>query len=375
MLTTGLLFARAVSHRATARAVRLFFTLHEVVFIYFARLSLNMDNLVVLILHHCVNETTSNVLGDVQAYLTRIHAKPLTIEKKGAALHVHYCTIAEAKNSAVKLLHMAEYAQKTHIAGYSMSFASVCGFALKNACMMKRTDGKTVDSSFGTSFHRDLARYIGSTEYATALAPSSQYVLIFLRYPKHKELLSNHGNQNHISVDGINWELIPTHRFRISRKPRKRKFIDTAERKYNKYLRFRERKAISLSTDVAEFVNNLNFSMIADERERSIAQLESWIDRVNYELYEREFNAAPSEQFESLLVEKLTVVNTILLTVKNTLDETVVLLRSCPNACVPTAVVTPNVQNSPTTVIGNATELQDDVEENVVFSFTPNDEY
>ena len=194
-----------------------------------------------------------------------------------------------------------------------MSFASVCGFAPKNACMMKRTDAKTVDYSFGTPFHRDLSRYIGSTEHATALAPSSQYVFIFLRYPKHNELLSDHGNQNHIPVDGINWELIPTHRFRTSRKPRMHKCIDTAERKYNKYLKFRERKAISLSTDVIEFVNNLNFSMIAYERERSIAQLESWMDRVNYEFYKREFKAAPSEQFESLLVEKLTVSNTIFL--------------------------------------------------------------
>ena len=162
------------------------------------------------------------------------------------ALHVQYCTIAEAKNSAVKLLRMTDYAQKTHVAGYSMSFASVCGFSPKNACMMKRTDGKTVDSSFVTSFHRDPTRYIGSTEYATALAPSSQYVLIFLRYPKHKELLSNRGNQNHIPVDGIDWELTSMHTFRISRKPRKRKFIDTAEHKYNKYFKFRERKAISL---------------------------------------------------------------------------------------------------------------------------------
>ena len=96
---------------------------------------------------------------------------------------------------------MAEYSQKTHIDGYSMLFASVCGFALMNTCMMKRTNGKTVDSIFGTSFHRDLARYIGSTEYAPALAPSSLYVRIFLRYPKHKELLSNHGNQNHRNVD------------------------------------------------------------------------------------------------------------------------------------------------------------------------------
>ena len=275
----------------------------------------------------------------------------------------------------MKLLHMADYAQKMHIAGHSMSFASVCGFALKNACMMKRTDGKTVDSSFGASFHRDLARCIGSTEYATALGPSSQYVLIFLRYPKHKELLSNHGNQNRIPVDGINWELIPTHRFRMSRKPRKRKFTDTAERKYNKYLKFRERKAISLSTDVSEFVNNLNLNMIADERERSIAQLESWMDRVNYELYGREFKSAPSKQFESLLVEKLTVGNTIYLEVKKTLNETVILLRNCPNTCVPSAVLTPNVQNSPTIVIGNATELQDDVEENVVFNSTANDEH
>ena len=41
----------------------------------------------------------------------------------------------------------------------------------------------------------------------------------------------------------------------------------------------------------------------------------------------------------------------------------------------PTAVLTPNVQNSPITVIGNATEVQDDIEENVVFSFTANDEH
>ena len=67
-----------------------FFTLHEIVLIYFARLSLNMDNLVVLILHRCVNETKSNVLRDVQANLTIIHAKPLKIENKGVALHVHY---------------------------------------------------------------------------------------------------------------------------------------------------------------------------------------------------------------------------------------------------------------------------------------------
>ena len=65
------------------------------------------------------------------------------------------------------------------------------------------------------------------------------------------------------------------------------------------------------------------------------------------------------------------MVNTILLTVKKTLGETVVLLRSCPIACVPTAVVTPDVQNSPTIVIENAIELQDVVEGNVVFSFTP----
>ena len=73
----------------------------------------------------------------------------------------------------------------------------------------KKLDGKTVDSSFGTSFHRDLARHIGSTEYASALGPSSQYVLIFLRHLKHNELLSNNGNQNHIHVNGITWELIP----------------------------------------------------------------------------------------------------------------------------------------------------------------------
>ena len=66
--------------------------------------------------------------------------------------------------------------------------------------MMKITDGKTVDSSFITSFPRDIARNIGSTEYATALVPSSPYVLIFLRSPKHKELLKNNGNQNHIPV-------------------------------------------------------------------------------------------------------------------------------------------------------------------------------
>ena len=51
--------------------------------------------------------------------------------------------------------------------------------------------------------------------------------------------------------------------------------------------------------------------MIADEREWNIAQLESWMDRVNYELYERELKAAPSEHVESLIVEKLTVGNII----------------------------------------------------------------
>ena len=49
---------------------------------------------------------------------------------------------------------------------------------------------------------------------------------------------------------------------------------------------------------------------------------------------------------------------------KKTLDETVVLLRNCPIASVSTEVLPPDVQNSPTTVIGNATEVQDDVEEN-----------
>ena len=146
---------------------------------------LNMDNLVILILPHSVNETISNVLGDGQTYLTSIPVKQLTVKKKRAALYVHYCRIAEPKNCTVKLLHVADNAQNMHIAGHSMPFASVCGFALKNACMMKITDGKTVDSSFGVSFHRDLARYIGSTEYATALAPCSQYVQILLGYPKH----------------------------------------------------------------------------------------------------------------------------------------------------------------------------------------------
>ena len=96
-----------------------------------------MENLAVFTLRHAVNESTSNVPGDFQAYLTRIHANPLTIEKNGPALHVQYCKIAEAKNYIVKLLQMADCVQKTHIAGYSMSFASVCAFAPKNACMME----------------------------------------------------------------------------------------------------------------------------------------------------------------------------------------------------------------------------------------------
>ena len=67
------------------------------------------------------------------------------------------------------------------------------------------------------------------------------------------------------------------------------------------------------------------------------------MNRVNHELYGREFKVVPSEQFESLLVEKLTVGNTILFAVKKTQDETVVLLRNCPNACVPTTVLIPDV--------------------------------
>ena len=62
--------------------------------------------------------------------------------------------------------------------------------------------------------------------------------------------------------------------------------------------------------------------MISDERERSIVQLLSWMYRVNYELYAREFIATPSEKFESLLMEKLTVCNTIYQVVKRTLNET-----------------------------------------------------
>ena len=107
----------------------------------------------------------------------------------------------------------------------------------------------------------------------------------------------------------------------MSRKPRKRKLIDTAECKYSTYLKYREGLEISLSIDVAEFVHILNFSIIADECERNIAGLESWIDRVSYELYGREFKTALSEQFEYLLVEKLTACSTILLSVKRTQDE------------------------------------------------------
>ena len=88
----------------------------------------------------------------------------------------------------------------------------------------------------------------------------------------------------------------------------------------------------------------------------------------------REINAAPSEQFESLLMDKPTVGNTILLAVKKNQDEIVVLLRNCPDACVPTVVLISIVQNSPTYVTVNATEVQDDIEENVVFSYTANDE-
>ena len=69
---------------------------------------LNMDNLFVLILHHDGNGTTSNVLEYFQAYLASLRAKPLTIEKEMKALNEHYFTITVAKNSSVKLLHLAD---------------------------------------------------------------------------------------------------------------------------------------------------------------------------------------------------------------------------------------------------------------------------
>ena len=144
----------------------------------------------------------------------------------------------------------------------------------------KRVDDKAPLAGFEASFHTHLAKIFRSSDLTTALVSNSHRVAVLLRCSKQKKLLSDWRNQKSIPLDGTPWEAIPMHRFRIKSNKRKRKFTFTPEHKYNKYLKFSAKKANLLSDEVAEYVSSLNFAMNADQSERAIVQLESWLNRI-----------------------------------------------------------------------------------------------
>ena len=107
---------------------------------------------------------------------------------------------------------------------------------------MKRLDVQVSLADFDTSFHEHLSEIVPSSDLKRALIPNPRRVTVLFRCPEQKKLLSDYGNQKYISLDGTLWQVIPTHRFRNKSKKRKRKFICTAEHKYNKYLKFSSKK-------------------------------------------------------------------------------------------------------------------------------------
>ena len=124
------------------------------------------------------------------------------------------------------------------VVNYLVSLCSICGYMLRNTCVMKRVDGQVPLAGFDASFHKYLTKIVRSSDFKTALVPNSHHVTVLFRCPEQKNLLSDCGNQKSISLDGTLREVIPMQRFCIKFKKRKRKFTCTAEHKYTKYLKF-----------------------------------------------------------------------------------------------------------------------------------------
>ena len=160
----------------------------------------------------------------------------------------------------------------------------------------------------------------------------------------------------------------------MSRKPRICDLIETTERKYNQYLKFCERKTILLSTDVAECVNNFNFNLTPYSREQSITLFEQLMDQVYYKLYEESSKMNLTENFFYACAETNGGQYNLAGSEDNSRRNNIFTsqLSKCLSAY---SRLTLSVQNTRTTVVRYATELQYYVEKSVMFSFTANDEY
>ena len=98
---------------------------------------LKIDKQVVFALQQEKKKTFSDVAGDVQSYLMRIDLNPCTVTLKKGMLTVHYSSSEEAMNSSMKLLGAENFVQPMQVASYVMSLCSICGYMLKNTCVIR----------------------------------------------------------------------------------------------------------------------------------------------------------------------------------------------------------------------------------------------